>query len=73
MTDMNKVGEELKEHWNVDVAAFTHTGTFKQTLRDGTDTGGRELTFTDSEGFEFFAEVNSDSEVWNWDLVPERK
>ncbi len=71
--DMKKFEAEMMEHWETDVTRMTHTETFKQVTRNGTDTGWVEMTFRDEDGFEFFAEVNADSEVWNWDMVPERK
>jgi hypothetical protein len=73
MTDMTKFAEEMKEHWDTDVSRMAHTGTFPQLTRNGTDTGWVELTFTDEDGLEYYAEVNEKSEVWHWDLVPTKR
>jgi len=71
--DMNKVKDQMQEHWDMDAATFdAHTPNmvFPQLTRDGTDTGWKEIDFKDADGkVAFFVEVNENSEVWNYDLV----
>jgi hypothetical protein len=65
--DMNKIKDQMKEHWDMDAATFDAHAISRNWEHSE---GWNEIEFSDANGKPtFFIESDKDDEVWHFDWI----